>query len=170
MSQPLTFQQAIAQSAEWIRLWDAEELSDDVLADDVGKLVGERDGARGFFVASLTSDSPLMDRLPEALVVQLRLAGAEVVDLTARNLAMSTAMIVHHRRNQDDELMEGSMRVQSRSLDLIRQLDPQLVKERLGKLLLGLQLEGEDQSFFERWGYDTEQRDAIKTTLLAVAT
>ena len=98
MSKPLTFQEAIAQSSEWIRLWDIEELSDDVLADYVGKLVRDRDGARGFFVASLTGDSPLMDRLPESLVLKLREAGREVVDLTARNLAMSTAMTVQHRR------------------------------------------------------------------------
>jgi len=31
-----------------------------------------------------------MDRLPEALVLQLRIAGEAVVDLTARHLGMST--------------------------------------------------------------------------------
>ena len=169
MAKPITFQEAIAQSSEWIRLWEAEELSDDVLADAVGTLVRERDGARGFFVASLTTDSPLMDRLPEPLVHQLRLAGESVVDLTVRNLAMSTAMKLQHARNQDEELLESSARVQSRCQDLLRQLEPMLVKQRLEKMLSGLQGQGDDQAFFERWGYDAEQKNVIEKVLISVA-
>lgn len=166
---PLSFQEAIAQSTEWIRRWDAEEVSDDVLADAVGSMVRERDGARGFFVASLTGDSPLMDRLPEPLVVQLRLAGEGVVDLTVRNLAMSTAMSVHHGRTQDENLAEGSLRVRSRCIDLLQVLDLNQVKGRLEQLLEGLDSKGEDQNFLERWGYDEEQREAIKQTILKIA-
>lgn len=169
MAKPFTFPEAIALSSEWIRLWDAEELSDDVLADYVGELVSQRDGARGFFVTSLTGDSPLMDRLPEPLVFKLRQAGREVVDLTTRNLAMSTAMSVQHQRSQEKELLEGSLRVQSRSKELLRQLDPSLVKERLEDMLLGVKGEGEDQKFFERWGYDEQQKQVIAETLLSVA-
>lgn len=169
MPKPLTFQEAIARSADWIRLWDAEELSEDVLADNVGQLVRERDGARGFFVASLTGDSPLMDRLPEPLVQHLRLAGNDVVDLTVRNLAMSTAMSVVHSRNDDQDLLEGSLRVQARCVELLRQLDSHLVKERLERLIAGLKSEGEDQEFLDRWGYDTDQRKAIQLAIEKVA-
>lgn len=169
MSMPPTFQEAIAMSAEWIRLWDAGELSDEVLADEVGKLVRERDGARGFFVVSLTGDSPLMDRLPEPLVFHLRLIGPDVVDLTVRNLAMSTAMALHHRRQQDQSMLDGSLRVQGRSRDLLAHLDPLLVKEKLESMLAGLKGQGEEQAFFERWGYDEEQRKDIESALMAVA-
>ncbi|MFM7464491.1 MAG: hypothetical protein ACKO28_03270 [Cyanobium sp.] len=168
MSKPLSFQEAIAQSTEWIRRWDQEELSEDVLADAVGELVRERDGARGFFVASLTSDSPLMDRLPEALVYQLRLAGEGVVDLTVRNLAMSTAMGVHHKRNGDQGLLDGSLRVRSRCLELLRWLEPHQVKNRLEMMIEGLNLRGEDQTFLERWGYDDVQRDEIRKAIAEV--
>lgn len=168
MSRPPSFQEAIAQSAEWIALWDNDELSDDVLADLVGQLVQERDGARGFFVVSLTGDSPLMDRLPEVLLHQLRGAGEEVVDLTVKNLAMSTAMCVLHNRNQDADLLDGSLRVQSRSLDLLRQLDSQLVKVRLEQLLRGLEGHGEDQEFLKKWGYDKEQREKIGEIIKSV--
>ena len=156
-------------SAERIRLWEAGELSDEVLADEVGQLVSHRDGARGFFVVSLTGDSPLMDRLPEALVMQLRKVGMGVVDLTSRNLAMSTAMAVFHRRQEDQAMLDGSLRVQARSRDLLAQLEPSLVKEKLESLLAGLKGEGEEQAFYERWGYDTEQRQAIAAALLGVA-
>jgi hypothetical protein len=168
MSKPLSFQEAIAQSTEWIRRWDQEELSEDVLADAVGELVRERDGARGFFVASLTSDSPLMDRLPEALVYQLRLAGEGVVDLTVRNLAMSTAMGVHHKRNGDQGLLDGSLRVRSRCLELLRWLEPHQVKNRLEMMIEGLNSRGEDQTFLERWGYDDVQRDEIRKAIAEV--
>ncbi|MEB3157816.1 MAG: hypothetical protein VKO26_10325 [Cyanobacteriota bacterium] len=169
MSKPPTFQEAMTISAERIALWDAGELSDEVLADAVGQLVGHRDGARGFFVVSLTSDSPLMDRLPETLVMQLREAGEGVVDLTARNLAMSTAMALHHERQQDQTMREGSLKVQARSLDLLKQLEANLVKEKLEKLIAGLEGKGEEKDFYDRWNYDEEQRGAIKKSLLAVA-
>lgn len=169
MSSLPTFQEAMAISAEKIQLWDAGELSDEVLADAVGELVSHREGARGFFVVSLTSDSPLMDRLPEALVIQLRLAGLGVVDLSVRNLAMSTAMAVVHQRQNNPTLLDGSLRVRARSRELLIQLDPCLVKEKLESMLAGLKGEGEEQTFFERWNYDEEQRQEIENALLTVA-
>lgn len=163
MSQTLTFQEAIATSSEWIRLWDAEELSDDVLADYVAGLIRHKDGARGFFVASLTDESPLMDRLPEPLVFNLRLAGKDVVDLITRNLAMSTAMVLQHEKNKNQELLDGSLRVKSRSKELLKVLEPNLVKERLDSML-----RGEDDEFFDRWGYDLSQRAEIRRELLSI--
>jgi hypothetical protein len=169
MSSQATFQDAIATCTNWIRLWDDGELSDEVLADLVGKLVFDRDGARGFFVVSLTGESPLMDRLPEALIIQLRLVGESVVDLTARNLVMSTAMGIQHSRDNNQALLEGSLRVQRRSKELLSQLEPQLVKERVEEMLRGLDGKSEDINFFQRWGYDAQQKDAIKQMLLSIA-
>lgn len=169
MSHQLSFQESIAQCNEWIRLWDEEQLSDDVLADAVGELVKGRDGARGFFVSSLTGDSPLMDRLPEPLIHQLRLAGEGVVDLTVRNLAMSTAMCVHHKRNEDLSMLDGSRRVKRRCIELLRALDPNQVKKRLETLLNGLASQGKDVEFIQRWGYDQEQKEEIKAAIYSVA-
>ena len=76
-----------------------------------------------------------MDRLPDAVVGQLRCAGAGVVDLSVRNLAMSTAMAVHHRRSGDEAQQAGSERVSSRCIELLRLLEPAEVKERLEQLL-----------------------------------
>jgi hypothetical protein len=168
-SQP-SFPQAMEIAAQWLGLWEAAELSDEVLADRVGSLVASRDGARGFFVVALAGDSPVLDRLPEALVGQLRDAGEGVVDLTARNLAMATAMALHHRRQGDVEQAERSERVRERSAELLRRLDPLLVKSRLDTLLLAARDgEGSDQSFLDRWGYDDDQRQAIAESVLAVA-
>ena len=165
-----TFPQAMEITAQWLHLWDHGELSDEVLADRVAELVASRDGGRGFFVVSLAGDCPLMDRLPEPLVVQLRQAGEGVVDLTSRNLAMSTAMALHHQRSGDGDQQAGSERVRARCIELLRLLEPALVKQRLEDLWRAARDgEGEDVAFLDRWGYDAEQRLAIVAAIEAVA-
>ena len=164
-----TFQQAMEITAQWLALWDNGELSDEVLGDRVAEIVASRDGARGFFVVSLAGDSPLMDRLPDPVVLALRQAGDGVVDLTARNLAMSTAMALHHQRSGDAVQQGGSERVQLRCTELLRLLEPETVKQRLETLLEATAGRGDDVAFLDRWGYDPEQRAAIADAVLAVA-
>ena len=165
-----SFQQAMEITAQWLGLWEQGELSDEVLADRVTELVASRDGARGFFVVSLAGDCPLMDRLPEAVVIQLRAAGEGVVDLSVRNLAMSTAMALHHGRSGDPAQQAASERVQLRCTELLRCLEPGMVKLRLESLLAAAQgAPGDDQAFLERWGYDEGQKRAIAAAILAVA-
>ena len=94
----------------------------------------------------------------------------EVVDLTARNLAMSAAMVVHHRSNGDDAQAAGSERVNQRCTELLRHLDSQRVKDRLEVLLEAAnQSRGEDLAFLERWGYNDDQKQAIGDAVVAVA-
>jgi hypothetical protein len=192
-----SFPQALAITGQWLELWENGELSDEVLADRVAELVVSRDGGRGFFAVSLAGDSPLLDRLPEPLVLALRAVGAPVVDLCLRNLAMSTAMALHHARSGDPQQQAGSERVASRCTELLRLLDPSQVKQRLETLWAAARAgeassEGssersgngigdgqaasattssikEDQAFLQRWGYDAEQRQAIACALEAVA-
>ena len=137
--------------------------------DAVRRLVASRDGARGFFVISLAGDSPLMDRLPDPLQLQLRAAGDGVVDLTVRNLAMSTAMALHHQRTGDQEQQGKSERVTQRCNDLLQLLEPEDVKKRLEVLLAATKGEGDDVEFLARWGYDEQQKAAIAAAVLAVA-
>lgn len=165
------FPEALQRAGTWLALWESGELSDEVLADRVAELVASRDGARGFFVVALSGEGPLMDRLPEPLVARLREAGAPVVDLTARNLAMSTAMALEHGRSGASEPQAASERVADRCTELLRLLDPALVKKRL-ETLLAAASEGqgeEDVAFLDRWGYDAEQRQAIGGAIEAVA-
>ena len=164
-----TFEQALNAAMLWCNAWEKGELSDEVLAERVSELLATKDGARGFFVISLASDNPLMDRLPEALVLQLRTAGEIVIDLTVRNLAMSTAMALHHQRKEDLQQQAGSERVTARCLDLLRLLDPNNVKKRLETLLEATKGEGEDLEFLQRWGYDNQQKLAIAASIYAIA-
>ena len=169
LAKPIGFQAAMALASQWLEEWEQDELSDEVLAERVGDLVASRDGARGFFVVAMAGEGPLMDRMPETLIQRLRLAGEGVVDLTARNLAMGTAMAVQHRRNQDGVSAQASQRVSERSRSLLRLLEPNLVKLRLESLLAGTRGEGQDVDFLERWGYDAQQRDQIAAAIEAVA-
>jgi hypothetical protein len=164
-----TFQQAMEITAQWLALWENGELSDEVLGDRVAEMVASRDGARGFFVVSLAGDCPLMDRLPDPMVFALRQAGDGVVDLSVRNLAMSTAMALHHQRSGDAGQQAGSERVQLRCTELLRLLEPEAVKVRLETLLEATAGRGEDVAFLDRWGYDAEQKASIAQAALAVA-
>lgn len=153
-----------------LRLWDVEEVSDEILADQVSALVSNRDRARGFFVIALAGESALMDRLPDSLIRALRGAGEQVVDLTARNLAMSTAMALNHAHDGHEGQKQGSLRVQDRCMELLRQLDSASVESRLSGLLAAARDgDGEDVAFLDRWGYDPEQRQAIAGAILQVA-
>jgi len=163
-----TFTEAIEISGHWLGMWEKGEISDEVLADRVAELVASRDGARGFFVVALAGEVPLMDRCPEALVFQLSQAGEPVVDLTVKNLAMSTAMQLQHQRTGDGDLEAASERVRLRTTELLRQLNPELVKARLELLLAATRGVGDDLEFLARWGYDEDQRAAIAASIEAV--
>ena len=165
-----TFKQAINASMLWCNAWENEELSDEVLADRVAELLASRDGARGFFVISLASDCPLMDRLPDPLLVQLRAAGGIVIDLTVRNLAMSTAMAIEHKRKGDFEQQACSERITARTVELLRLLEPNQVKSRLEIMLEAtVNSNGSDMEFIRKWGYNNEQKLAITSTIYNVA-
>ena len=165
----LTFEEAVNATLIWCKAWEDEELSDEVLAERVSELLVSKNGARGFFAISMASDCPLMDRLPDALVFQLRAAGEIVVDLTVRNLAMSSAMTVHHERKADSKQQSGSERVTARCIDLLRLLESEKVKDRLEKLLEATNGEGADVKFLERWGYDNAQKLAIASSINSIA-
>ena len=164
-----TFEEAMNAAMHWCIAWEEGELSDEVLADRVSDLLTNQTGARGFFVISLASDCPLMDRLPEALVLQLRRAGSLVVTLTVKNLAMSRPMAVHHKRNNNRNLQLQSERVTARCLELLRLLEPNEVKSQLERLLDGIKGEGGSVEFLKRWDYDDEQKQAITSSIYEIA-
>ncbi len=164
-----SFEEAIEESIFWCNAWAADEISDEVLSDKVASLIEKKDGARGFFAVSLSSESPLMDRLPDPLVLKLRAAGKAVIDLTVRNLAMSSAMSIHHQRNKDDEMKAGSIRVKKRCQELLRLLEPNEVKETLEKFLKATKGTGGEVDFLKRWNYDDAQKTEIALSINAVA-
>jgi len=164
-----TFKEAMQASMLWCKSWENDEISDEVISDRIGELIKTVEGARGFFVVSLSIDCPLMDRFPDALIFQLRSSGEIVVDLTVKNLAMSSAMIITHRKNNDPQEMQ-SERIKIRCIELLKLLDSTQVKERLDVLLEATKGNGTDLKFLKKWGYNDEQINAISESIYEVAT
>ena len=163
-----SFKQAMNVTILWCNSWEKDELSDEVLADRIGELLKTIEGARGFLVVSLSIDCPLMDRLPEPLIFQLRSSGQIVVDLTVKNLAMSSAMVIEHQKNNNSQQMQ-SERIRTRCIELLKLLDSNKVKTRLELLLEGTKGNGKDLEFLNRWGYSNEQKQAISKSIYEVA-
>ena len=164
-----TFKEAMQASMIWCKSWENDEISDEVISDRIGELIKTVEGARGFFVVSLSIDCALMDRFPDALIFQLISSGEIVVDLTVKNLAMSSAMIITHRKNKDPQELQ-SERIKIRCIELLKLLDSNQVKKRLDTLLEATKGMGEDLDFFNKWGYNDEQIRAILESIYEVAT
>ena len=164
-----TFKEAMQASMLWCKSWENDEISDEVISDRIGELIKTVEGARGFFVVSLSIDCPLMDRFPDALIFQLRNSGEIVVDLTVKNLAMSSAMIVTHHKNKDPQKIQ-SERIKGRCIELLKLLDSTQVKKRLDVLLDATKGNGTDLKFLKKWSYNDEQINAISESIYDVAT
>ena len=164
-----TFKEAMAATMIWCKSWENDEISDEVISDRIGELIKTVDGARGFFVVSLSIDCPLMDRFPDALIFQLRSSRDIVIDLTVKNLAMSSAMVITHHKN-NDQLEIQSERIKIRCIELLKLLDSNAVKKRLDVLLEATKGNGTDLKFLDRWGYNDEQITAIAESIYEVAT
>ena len=164
-----TFKEAMQASMIWCKSWENDEISDEVISDRIGELIKTVEGARGFFVVSLSIDCPLMDRFPDALIFQLRNSGEIVVDLTVKNLAMSSAMIITHRNNKDPQEIQSN-RIKIRCIELLKLLDSTQVKKRLDVLHEATKGNGKDLKFLNKWGYNDEQIKAISESIYEVAT
>ena len=170
MKKEPSFEEALNIASIWCIAWERGELSDEVLADRVSELLETETGARGFFVISLSGDFPLMDRIPDALLFKLIKSGEIVIDLIVKNLAMSTAMKVKHESDQNFIQRDSSERIKQRCIELLKLLQPHLVKDRVEKLLNTINGDGaDDANFLKRWGFDIEQKKAIISSINAIA-
>ena len=164
-----TFKEAMEATMIWCKSWENDEISDEVISDRIGELIKTVEGARGFFVVSLSIDCPLMDRFPDALIFQLRSSGDIIVDLTVKNLAMSSAMVITHHDNNDSHEIQ-SERIKIRCIELLKLLDSNQVKKRLDVLHEATKGNGKDLKFLNKWGYNDEQIKAISESIYEVAT
>ncbi len=164
-----TFKQAMDATMIWCKSWENDEISDEVIADRIGELIKTVDGARGFFVVSLSIDCPLMDRFPDALIFQLRNSREIVVDLVVKNLAMSSAMVITHREKNNPQEIQ-SERIKIRCIELLKLLDSNKVKEHLDLLLAATKGNGTYLKFLNRWDFNEQQINAISESIYKVAT
>ncbi|EKQ68826.1 hypothetical protein OsccyDRAFT_3377 [Leptolyngbyaceae cyanobacterium JSC-12] len=131
----------------------------------IAELMSSSNGARGFFVVYL-SEPRSLPAFTQAVLAALKTAPDVVSSLLVKNLAMSTAMAVTHRRNQNEEQALGSDQVRERSLHLIQQLQTSELQKEVIALAQSIDGTADSyQTFLQQWGYDQEQQQAIRQAL-----
>lgn len=162
----VTFEQAIALTESLLSQIEAGSLSETDITAVISALVQTENGARGFFVTYLTSTSSAVDSPSDAVVEALRSSPEIVAELLVKNLAMSTAQAIFHRRQQKEDMAKGSDRVHRRTKKLIQLVDLPQVRDRAQQLMQSAKTgEGTYKDFLERWNYDIEQKEAIYQAL-----
>ena len=156
----VTFENAIQQTQDLLS--QIELLYANTITQKFTELVSTENGARGFFVTYLTRDLSYSEYPSLEVITALKTSPIFVNELLVKNLAMSTAMVIYHRGQGDEENAQGSEKVQEKTGQLIKQLLSPALEEKLQQLATSLNAgQGEYQAFLERWGYDDCQRQAI---------
>ncbi len=162
----VTFEEAIALTQSLLSQQQAGELSQQQAGDAIAQLIKTANGARGFFVTYLTSEGTLADTPSPDLIQALQSSPDTVAELLVKNLAMSAAMAVTHRRNGDEQNAQGSDRVRMRTLRLIEQIELSQVHDiALALRESAVTGAGTYKTFLQTWGYDAEQRQIISQVL-----
>ncbi len=162
----ITFEEAIAFTQEIMSEMETGEISEAQIEALIGDLVKSKNGARGFFVSYLTDSRPLADNPSPSILKALESAPEIVVELLVKNLAMCSAMVVYHQRNQDEETANESKRVRSRTTKLIKSVNIPSLSANIQELYEATTTgQGNYKDFLKRWGYDTEQLKAIEQAI-----
>ena len=162
----ITFPAAIALTRSLLDAIAVNTLDETAIQSAIASLVKSENGARGFFVTYLTDERPFADHPSAAVVSALRSSPDTVSELLVKNLAMSAAMAVTHRRNQNEEMAKSSERVRQRTTHLIKQIQLDLVSDKIQLLLESIATgTGHYQAFLERWEYDPQQKQMMQQAL-----
>ena len=163
-----SFTQAINISALWCKEWGEDVLSEEVLADRIAELIKTKNGLRGFFAYALSDkDCLLLDKLPFSLIFKLNEGGDAVVEIVVKNLIMSSAQIVIHRRENNHEYEITSENISDRCKAILRLLETKLVAKTANQIIKNLDNMG--NGFDNSIKYDAEQKDFIKKQIFDIA-
>lgn len=163
-----SFTQAINISAKWCKEWGEDLLSEEVLADRIAELIKTRNGIRGFFAYALSDkDCFLLDKLPFSLIYKLNEGGDAVAEIVVKNLIMSSAQIIFHRRDNNHEYEITSENISNRCKGILRLLKSKLVTKSVDQALRNIENMG--NSFDNSVKYDSEQKDFIKKQIFDIA-
>ena len=163
-----SFMQAINISTQWCNEWGEDLLSEEVLADRIAELTKTRNGLRGFFAYALSDkDCFLLDKLPFSLIYKLIEGGDAVTDIVVKNLIMSSAQIIIHRRDNNHEYQITSENISERCKAILKLLETNSVTKSVNQILKDLDNMG--NSFDNSIKYDSEQKEFIKKQILDIA-
>lgn len=168
ISSDITFEDAIALTQSLLNQREQAAIQDADFESAAAELTATHNGARGFFVAYLTDSRDLIDSLLPVVASALRKSPVITPELLVKNLAMSTAMEITHRRNNNPDQAAQSAQVQQRTAALMDLLGFPYFKADAESLWQAVTSEaGSYAAFLKRWGYDAEQKEAIAQRLQA---
>lgn len=173
MPQQITFQQSIETSRELIEKLEANALPDSQAGSEITEYLSDMATARGFFVSLLTGDWTFGNKIPTIVIETIRTNPGHAYTLLTRNLVMSCATAVVHKRSEQPDLAKGSDRVAERSAYIIKKLDNTEILNELLDIRCACEdklndsdTSGQDtgtyRAFLERWSYDLEQIRAAR--------
>ena len=161
ISQEPSFIQSINIAKDWCKDWDDDLLSDEVLADRIKELIKTKIGTRGFFAYTLSdSKCTLLDKLPSSLIFILRERGDHIVEITIKNLFMSSAQILNHQKEKNFEYADKSINISDRCINLLKVLDTKLVTQKINKMLS--EIDNMGNGFDNTLKYSEEQKNFIR--------
>ena len=167
-NQDPSFIQSINITKDWCKDWSDDILSDEVLADRIKELIKTRNGTRGFFAYTLSdSECALLDQLPSSLIFTLRERGDHIVEITIKNLFMSSAQIINHKKDNNFELAARSNIISDRCVNLLKELETKLVTKYINKMLSTIDVMG--NSFNNKVKYTLEQKNFIREKVNEIA-
>ena len=167
-SEKPSFFQSIDIATQWCKDWEQELLSDEVLADRVAELVKTNNGLRGFFAYALSDiNCSLLDKLPSSLIYKFVEGGEPIVEITLKNLIMSSAQIINHQRDNKPEYEKTSKNISNRCINILKVLDTKLVNNKVNMTLNNLDNLG--NTINNSKNYDIEQKELIREKIAKIA-
>ena len=109
----------------------------------------------------------MLDKLPFSLIFKLNEGGDAVVEIIVKNLIMSTAQVIIHRRENNHEYEITSENISDRCKAILRLLETQSVTKSVNQVFRDLDNMG--NSFDNSAKYDSEQKEFIKKQILDIA-
>ena len=109
----------------------------------------------------------MLDKLPFSLIYKLNEGGVDVVEIVIKNLIMSSAQIIIHRRENNHEYEKTSENISDRCKGILRLLETKLVTKNVKQVFKDLNNMG--NSFDNSTKYDLEQKNFIKKQIFDIA-
>ena len=109
----------------------------------------------------------MLDKLPFSLIYKLNEGGDNVTEIIVKNLIMSSAQIIIHRRDNNHEYEITSKNIADRCKAILRLLETNSVTKSVNQFLR--ELDDMGNSFDNSVKYDSEQKEFIKKQILDIA-
>ena len=109
----------------------------------------------------------MLDKLPFSLIYKLNEGVDLVAEIVVKNLIMSSAQIIIHRRDNNHEYEIISENISDRCKAILRLLETKSVTKSVNQVLRDLDHMG--NSFDDSVRYDAEQKEFIKKQIIDIA-